>query len=747
MKDPRTAGLEPRWVDVAAVPVHALVSSTAPAAERPSIVLVSGMVVSSRFFAPIARELAPHRRVYAPDLPGFGRSGRPRRALNVRQLADALGGWMDAIGLEGAVVVGTSFGSQVVVDLAVRRPELFDRLVLVGPTMDPQARSAPKAFGRWLFQAPNETGTGPMLARDYLRAGLPRAMRTIQHALRDAVEKKLPRVTIRTLVVRGERDPIAPQAWVEQVTRLLPDAELVVVPGHAHAVHVSAPDLMAQLLLAFIGTPPGARLRTPTALAHAWRDLARVKPRRNAAQPLTPPPYLAAFDSSSAMLRATARYLCGEDFPKLGIAQPLAPLVPLVNLLPSAAREAIYIWGGWSEAAPVERVARVRTEDLARWVVSEYAPRRYPVAMIGSSNGANVHLCAALDAPWLPQTFLLPVRRSGVPPDRPRLDMEWARQPARVLLDANPDLQLHHMHDPNQDRLMVRKMTYFRVKLRRVPNAYRRFLEDRLEPGATIFIVECRKRWPVVRVSDRHVFQPGAVGGAAPEEYVRGGPRVEDYLRRYDSPLAGGRGWDSPEPDEDAPEAEWGFEPSIAAEVEELAERCGYRVRRIVFEEPTDLSPLVADLYRSWYARRGIEPARLLVESFILMEPYWALRTASVPYWSEFAVEPSVERLEAYLDGTDPYDEIRVMLFSHGTEGIGLARPDRWRGVLRRARRLGDFLGVDEDAFPRDFGALARYHPAVKSLPQRHPLPDPLTLDDLDAFVASSPGGYAVSWK
>jgi len=91
-------------------------------------------------------------------------------------------------------------------------------------------------------------------------------------------------------------------------------------------------------------------------------------------------------------------------------------------------------------------------------VVSHYPKRHYPSAVIGSSNGALVHLSAALGIPWLPQTFLIPVRRSGVPPDEPAEELEWGREPARELLAANPELRLHHMFDPNQDRLMARRM-------------------------------------------------------------------------------------------------------------------------------------------------------------------------------------------------------------------------------------------------------------------------------------------------
>jgi 2-hydroxy-6-oxonona-2,4-dienedioate hydrolase len=71
---------------------------------------------------PLAEVLACWFDVYAPDLPGFGRSEKPSRALDVPELADALARWLDTQRMEQAAFVVNSFGCQVVADLAVRHP-------------------------------------------------------------------------------------------------------------------------------------------------------------------------------------------------------------------------------------------------------------------------------------------------------------------------------------------------------------------------------------------------------------------------------------------------------------------------------------------------------------------------------------------------------------------------------------------------------------------------------------------------
>jgi hypothetical protein len=305
------------------------------------------------------------------------------------------------------------------------------------------------------------------------------------------------------------------------------------------------------------------------------------------------------------------------------------------------------------------------------------------------------------------------------------------RRAGEALVAANPDLVLHHMHDANQDRLMVSGMSYFRVKWRRLPAAYRDFLRDCLAPGGAIVVSECELRWPTTRLGERYFFQHGALGGATPDEFRYDGPRVSDYLARYGSPH---RRWDAPEPDGESPEAEWGFEPGLLTELLDVADR--RQVVRLRYGTPEDLSPVVADLYRSWYRRRGLPGDRLLAECFAVLEPWWALRTGSVPYWMVFNTEPSRESLLSYLDAAETYDEIRLMLFSHGVDSVGLASIDRWRDALRRARKIGEFAGVDTRAFPRDFACLARAHRDLSRIRKRYPMPAPLPLADAEDFLA-----------
>lgn len=245
--------LESRFYNLQGVRVHTRVSVDPVPDDAPTVVLVHGMVVASPYMMPTAERLAPFCRVFVPDLPGYGDSDKPRRLLDLPELTEALVVWLEAAGVRKAAFLGNSLGCQIIVDLAVRYPQRVESLILQGPTTDPKARTAWQQVARWLSDAPLEPpGQGLNVVRDHFKAGFRRSVFTFKQLLTDQLEKKLPRVEAPTLVVRGSRDPIVPQRWAEQATRLLPRGELRVVPGGSHTLTYAAPLELARVSLPFI---------------------------------------------------------------------------------------------------------------------------------------------------------------------------------------------------------------------------------------------------------------------------------------------------------------------------------------------------------------------------------------------------------------------------------------------------------------------------------------------------------------
>ncbi len=202
---------------------------------------------------PLAGVLGRYFRVVAPDLPGFGESSKPARSLTVPELADALALWLRTQNMSRVIPIGTSLGCHVVVELAVRHPELVDRLVLQGPGLEPAGRRLWRALWRQAVNSWREPRSLGRISRtDYAKAGIRRAVASVRTALVERIEDQLPRVQAPTLVVRGSRDVIAPQHWAEHVTDLLPRGRLTVIDGGTHVLSYGAPEAFAAAILPFL---------------------------------------------------------------------------------------------------------------------------------------------------------------------------------------------------------------------------------------------------------------------------------------------------------------------------------------------------------------------------------------------------------------------------------------------------------------------------------------------------------------
>jgi 2-hydroxy-6-oxonona-2,4-dienedioate hydrolase len=245
------------WTEVQGRWMHSL-RWGAPAG-CPPIVVVHGMVVAARSFDPTASHLARQAQVLGPDLPGYGRSDADGTEPMVPDLADALAAWCDARPLTRARWVANSFGCQVLVELALARPDLVESMVLVSPTLDPRARHLGELLARWQREQSTQSWTlRRRMVHDWWVAGPARGLATVRAALADRIEDKLPAVAAPALVVHGTRDPISPRHWCEQVADELPDGRLAVLPGVPHnAGHDGALPLSRVSAAFFAGRRPG----------------------------------------------------------------------------------------------------------------------------------------------------------------------------------------------------------------------------------------------------------------------------------------------------------------------------------------------------------------------------------------------------------------------------------------------------------------------------------------------------------
>jgi pimeloyl-ACP methyl ester carboxylesterase len=226
---------------------------SSPPRDGTPVVMVHGIGVSGDYFLPFARVLAPLRQVHLFDLPGYGTAPKPPQPLTVPELAEVSARTVMSLGLVDPVLVGQSMGCQVVVDAIAMTPGLASGYVLIGPTVDPEARSILRLALRLGTDMLRETpANNVVVLRDYVRMGPVRFLRTTRYMLADRIEENIAGCPMPGLVVRGEHDPIARPEWVRRLAALAPDAVSAEVPTGAHNVQHTHPHELAGACAPFL---------------------------------------------------------------------------------------------------------------------------------------------------------------------------------------------------------------------------------------------------------------------------------------------------------------------------------------------------------------------------------------------------------------------------------------------------------------------------------------------------------------
>lgn len=251
--------LDLHWHRAAPWSVPDLARGTAPGAadatadaNAPTFLLVHGVGLSHRSLSRLAAPLRQHGEVLAPDLPGHGRSPRPDRRPTIADAAAAVGdGLARRRRASGPVVaVGHSLGAQVVVELAVARPDLVDALVLVAPVVDPAAPSLGRQAWRlvrdFVVEPPR---TAVMVARDVVRCGPVAYAAGVRSMLAHDTSARLDDLGQPVVVVRGAHDVVAPDRWAQEARDRSGRGHVHEVPGGGHDVVHSHGAEVASLVL------------------------------------------------------------------------------------------------------------------------------------------------------------------------------------------------------------------------------------------------------------------------------------------------------------------------------------------------------------------------------------------------------------------------------------------------------------------------------------------------------------------
>jgi pimeloyl-ACP methyl ester carboxylesterase len=242
--------------------------------EGPPLVLLHGWPLDSREWRRQLDGLSDELTVVAWDAPGAGRSSDPPETFRLRDWADCLAGFIDALDLGPPHVGGLSWGGGLALELYRRHPTRVRTLILVS------------AYAGWAGSLPPETVEqrlalmlrntelpperwAPALIRTLLSDGAaaamadelasivsdvhPAATRAAMRAFAEAdLREVLPRIEVPTLVLCGEEDVRAPRDVWQPLHAAIPGAALALVSGAGHALDVEAGERVNAEIRAFL---------------------------------------------------------------------------------------------------------------------------------------------------------------------------------------------------------------------------------------------------------------------------------------------------------------------------------------------------------------------------------------------------------------------------------------------------------------------------------------------------------------
>ena len=228
-----------------------------PETSAPPIVHIHGFAISGRYLEPTAARLASLYPTYVPDLPGHGYSEKPRRPLGIPEQAEALASYLDAVGVERAVVLGNSTGCLVAAEFAHRYPERTKCGILVSPAGGRHNRPLARGLVQLALDGLREP---PSLARiaipDYIGFGLVNSALAFRRMTRYPTSERLMHVPVPFLAIIGTRDPLVSEAQMERIFRSPADMDLVCHVNAAHAINFSHPETLSRIVDAYLRGQP-----------------------------------------------------------------------------------------------------------------------------------------------------------------------------------------------------------------------------------------------------------------------------------------------------------------------------------------------------------------------------------------------------------------------------------------------------------------------------------------------------------
>lgn len=251
-------GVKSGYVPVNGLEMYYEIHGEQRGSSTPLLLLHGGPTTIVTSFGLMLPTLTAQRQVIAVEQQGHGHTADIDRPMSYEQMAEDTTALLEHLGLEGVDVLGFSDGGVVGLGLTIRHPKLVRKLVMAGANYNvgglyPEIveflkKAGPDDFGQlrdaYLEIAPRPEDW-PTLVSKAMAMGV---------EFKGYSEAGIRTVQAPVLIVIGDGDVVRPEHAVE-LFRLLPHANLAILPNMDHVALVTTPDRLREVSLEFLDAP------------------------------------------------------------------------------------------------------------------------------------------------------------------------------------------------------------------------------------------------------------------------------------------------------------------------------------------------------------------------------------------------------------------------------------------------------------------------------------------------------------
>ena len=238
-----------------------------------TLVLVHGLGASANRWEYVIPHFEKNYRVIVPDLIGFGYSDKPLVDYTTDFFSEFLKKFLEKLDIKNPVLIGSSLGGQIIAEYTLNNNNAVKKLILISPSgvmkhstpaldayvmaaLYPNQEAAKNAFEMMSGSSKN---IDPKIVEGFVkRMRLPNAKMAFMSTLlglknSQILTEKLSSITVPTMVIWGELDPVIPVKYADSIVSTIKDCRFYRMDGCGHTPYVEVPEKFVKIVMEFLG--------------------------------------------------------------------------------------------------------------------------------------------------------------------------------------------------------------------------------------------------------------------------------------------------------------------------------------------------------------------------------------------------------------------------------------------------------------------------------------------------------------